>query len=85
MDFRIRGEKWTLRYSRWMKKRWGWCVYSRREIVISSVKNKTEYDHLDSALHELLHAEFPDLKESVVHHGATDIAWALWKIGYRKK
>jgi len=38
---------------------------------------------LDTLLHELLHAAYPELGEGRVWRGATDIARVLWRAGYR--
>lgn len=38
---------------------------------------------LDTLIHELLHAAYPELAEGRVRRGATDIARVLWRAGYR--
>ena len=42
-------------------------------------------DDLDTAIHEALHAEFPDLREGRVEVAAEHIAAFLWRLGYRWK
>jgi hypothetical protein len=37
---------------------------------------------LETLIHELLHAAFPDLKEETVTQVAHDIAVVLWDLGY---
>lgn len=79
----IRGVQWIIRQStRALKDKWGWCDWERRSITLCrSLRGKR---HLDTVIHELLHAEFPDLDESVVCESATDITNVLWKMGYRR-
>lgn len=38
---------------------------------------------LTIAIHEMLHAEFPEATEEIVTQAAEDIADALWRIGFR--
>lgn len=40
--------------------------------------------HLDTAIHEAIHACFPLETEKVVDRSATDIARFLWRLGYRR-
>jgi len=40
-------------------------------------------DDLDTAIHEALHAEFPDLTEARVIRAADSITTFLWKLDYR--
>ena len=41
-------------------------------------------EHLDTLLHEGLHACFWDFDESVVLESARDLARLLWRLGYRR-
>lgn len=41
------------------------------------------FDLLDSAIHEILHCQQPDLSEETVAANATEMADLLWKMGYR--
>jgi hypothetical protein len=41
-------------------------------------------DELDTILHECLHACFWHLDEGIVEQASTDLARALWRLGYRK-
>lgn len=40
---------------------------------------------LDTAIHEGIHACYPDMDEPAVESAATDIAKFLWRLGYRRK
>jgi len=40
-------------------------------------------ERLDTIIHELLHAAQWDLSEDAVEETASDIACALWQLGYR--
>jgi len=42
-------------------------------------------DKLDTLIHELLHAEHPDMSEEDVERTATNIASVLWGEGWREK
>jgi len=46
-----------------------------------SLKGRQE---LDTYIHEMLHACLWDLDEEAITDSATDIARALWRLGYRK-
>lgn len=41
------------------------------------------FELLDSAIHEILHVQQPDLSEETVTANATEMADLLWKMGYR--
>lgn len=52
-----------------------------KEIV---VRGALRGEHrLDSLIHEMLHASCWDLAEETVERTATEIARALWRLGYR--
>jgi hypothetical protein len=40
--------------------------------------------HLDTAVHEAIHACFHDATETLVGHAGRDIARFLWRLGYRR-
>lgn len=84
MRITIRGVKWWLREStKKMQSCWGWCDIDKATITLCrSLRGRKR---LDILVHELLHAEFPDLDESVVKQAGTDIANVLWKQGYRRE
>ena len=45
--------------------------------------NQRGFDLLDSAIHEIMHIQIPDLSEEAVTNNATEMADLLWKLGYR--
>lgn len=52
------------------------------DITVSPrIKGKLQ---MDTYIHELLHAEFPEWSENEVYIRATSIANMLWKAGYRR-
>jgi hypothetical protein len=79
----IRGVEYTI-FTKRMKAFFGLCDHPSsavREIWIKS--NQTGKVMLDTLIHELIHASFPDLKEEAVLETASDIATVLWDLGYR--
>jgi hypothetical protein len=90
MRLRIRGKEWeyleldkvTLRG----KECWGRCDppgAKGKQIQVSTVTSGLE--HLDSIIHEVLHASSWDMSEYAVHGTSTAISTALWRLGYRRK
>lgn len=61
----------------------GECEKVAGEISIDPRQSASEM--LDSEVHELCHAAWKYMSEASVHRGASIIAEALWKLGYRKK
>lgn len=53
------------------------------EITVDPRSNGKE--HLDTFIHELLHAEFPKFDEKRVSDVANSISSMLWDLGYRRK
>lgn len=45
---------------------------------------QSEEEEMDTAAHEVLHTEYPDLSEEAVERGAGAIKAVLWKLGFRK-
>lgn len=77
----INGEEWTLRTTR-LKNLYGRCCYDDKAIEIhTGTRGKAL---LDTLVHELMHAQAPDLAEEAITRRATEIANALWKLGWRK-
>lgn len=82
MKFTVRGIIWKLRHSCRIKRDWGYCDDAAKEIVLySKMRPKKE---LEIALHEFLHAYFPDADEKVVDQFGKDACEYLWRQGYRK-
>lgn len=57
--------------------------YDRPDKAIRIARNQKPLDALDTAIHECLHAAFPDLCEEAVTESATDIARVLFRFGCR--
>lgn len=45
---------------------------------------QSEKEEMDTAAHEVLHTEYPDLSEEAVERGAGAIIAVLWRLGFRK-
>ena len=90
MKVKINGQTWRLDRPEppyWANTPNGECdapeVPNKRMWVRASLEGEQE---LDILLHEMLHASaYHVLAEEFVTQTATDIAHALWKLGYRKK
>lgn len=54
---------------------------NRRIRVLNKMKGEPE---LDVLIHEMLHGCLWDIDEGVITETASDIAHALWRMGYRK-
>lgn len=85
MKIKMRGKVWELVRKR-MRLTDGKCdnptTPSKRIYINSSLKGERE---LDAIIHELIHAAHLDLAEEAVNEYSTDLARALWRIGYRKQ
>lgn len=63
----------------------GCCVYDSRLIVYGESLNEDDLEMLDTLIHEMIHAEMPHESEKTVRRTASEIAKALFRIGYRVK
>lgn len=88
MHVLIRNRRWRLEFTSKLPrdKRCGDCdppsVADKTIRIRRSLKGKLK---LDTLLHEMIHAAFPDLTEEAVEAGATDIAAVLYdQLGYRE-
>ena len=83
MWIQVRGERWSLRTAEGLgRKDLGECAYAER--IIRAPIDGDQPDELDTIIHELLHACYPDLSEDAVIEGANTIAAALLKLNWRK-
>ena len=85
MRVRVRGHDWDLIFEeRLASGAWGemdTVGTPRKEIRIAL--QQSSLDVIDTLLHELLHAAYPDLDEDAVADGATDIAKVFYRLGVR--
>lgn len=84
MFLTIRGRRWRFR-RRPIRKDQGRCEHPRapaKEIVVAA--GLTGEEELNTTLHELLHAAFWDLDETAIEEAGTDLARALWRLGWRR-
>jgi len=52
--------------------------------VIRVALGQPEQSELDTVIHEILHAAYPDLEEDAVGQTAEALAKVLWRLGWRK-
>lgn len=81
-SFTIAGKPWRWVYRSLRRRRLcGLCDYDSQTVTIcTSVKG---VDHLDTAIHESLHALQGYASEDHVADVATTLASILWQLGYR--
>jgi len=78
----IRRQQWSLEFADLRRSGYdGYTDHKNRRIVLA--EKPIRRSPLDLLLHELLHAEFPDLNEQVVAEVATDLSAILAQLGYR--
>jgi hypothetical protein len=80
----IRGRRWRFCRRR-ITKEDGRCQHPDivgKEITVAAHLQGEE--ELNTTLHELLHAAFWDLDEEAIEQAGTDLARALWRLGYRR-
>lgn len=80
MRIYLNGERWQLKFCRVPKTIYGDCDYGRRVIRIS--KELHGETKLDTMLHELIHARWPDLCETSVCEFASELAAILTREGF---
>lgn len=78
----INGERWKIRRAR-LRRAYGECDYNTRTIRIHHTLVGTEL--MDTLLHELIHARWPDLQESSVEEFATTLTAVLHEEGFRRQ
>lgn len=67
----LAGKPWTIRFSARLRKHYGFCHHSKKEIVISSKESPS--DTLNVLIHECLHALFPNFEEAFVNAAADEL------------
>jgi hypothetical protein len=78
----VRGQRWRLRFVPNLGDKDGECEYGTR--VIRVALGQPEQSELDTVIHEILHAAYPDLEEDAVGQTAEALAKVLWGLGWRK-
>lgn len=77
----IGDQRWKISRSRRLRQDDGQCDYAAREIRICSTLSGL--DLMDTLIHEVLHARWPDLSEDAVEELATTLAGILDAEGFR--
>jgi hypothetical protein len=85
MQITIRGKKWHFKFAKVGDGNVGLCDSpSTPNKTITVDPNQSELDVLDTCAHEILHAAYWDMGEEAIEEAATDLARALWRLGYRR-
>ena len=77
----IAGQRWKIQRAR-LRNLYGDCDYAKRRIRIHHTLAGT--DLLDTLLHELIHARWPDIAEESVAEFAGILTTVLEQEGYRR-
>lgn len=77
----IDGQAWKMRFCRVSKDIFGDCDYEEKTIRISN--KLTGEEKLNTILHELIHARWPDIAELSVRHFADELAGIVSREGFR--
>ena len=88
MHITILGKRWRIEWFRWKRggKAVGWCdPPTAKNKAIRIAENQSEFEQLDTLIHEMMHAADWHKKEEWISQVGTDIARALWRLGYRRK
>lgn len=86
MHIRIRGKQWELVFEKLADGYFGFCDHPERLGKKIRIRpDQGELEMLDTLLHEMGHAAYWDMKEEAIDEAATDIAKALWRLGYRRQ
>lgn len=83
---RIRDRSWRVRFmpARYMNKDWGRCYTPAGRHPLIEIRRSLKGKNLiDTIVHELLHAQHPDMAEEAVDTTACMIARALYAAGCR--
>ena len=83
---KFNNRRWKIKFvNRLAKGTFGDCQDSKKasERIIRVKKSQKEEDVLDTLIHEMLHAIFPQLTEDTVYDAANDLSRTLYKLGYR--
>ena len=81
---KIRGKIWEIVFVN-LRKDWGDSDHPRAGRKIRIATRAKGRLRLDTLIHEISHAGFPDLDEEAIDEYATDLARALWRLGYRSE
>lgn len=77
----INGDDWQV-YTTRLQGFYGLCCYDTKTIQIHSGNRGKVL--LDTTIHEIMHAQFPKMKEREVSMRSTQFADVLWAMGWRR-
>lgn len=78
----VRGQRWRMRFVPNLGDKAGECDYGSR--ILRIAQGQPEAEELDTVVHEILHAAYPDIEEDAIGETGEAIAKALWRLGWRK-
>lgn len=78
----IGDDEWQVRTTR-LYGLYGDCCYDTKTIRIHSGSRGRSL--LDTTIHEVIHAQHPDMPEAEVSIRSTELANVLWKMGWRRQ
>jgi len=78
----LRGKRYTVRHCKLPRSVDG--EFDADAKVLAVNERLTHRAHLDTVVHETLHACLPDAAEEAINETACDIARLLWRLGYRR-
>lgn len=74
-------QRWRISRNKRLRKHYGECDYNTRTIRLCS--SLAGIDLLDTLIHEVIHARWPDLSEEAVEEVATTLAVVIDAEGFR--
>lgn len=83
MKLRLGSRWWNWRESDKLTAKDGHCDYEKGEIVVTKTYID-EIDELDTAIHEMDHAQHPEKSERDVRRDSRQLAVALVKLGWHR-
>jgi hypothetical protein len=85
MRVRLGGKYWRLRFvpnlNNYGEVEHGDTADTR---IIRVRMRQSQYEMMDTLIHEAMHAARPELDEDAVASASSDIARMLWRLGYRR-
>jgi len=80
-----RDEEWDLSFTRedLGTDCWGVCLHGQKRMLVNP--DLRQNDMLDTAIHEVLHAAIPDIKEHIVSDATESVMELLKKMGVCNK
>jgi len=83
----FRGKRYKISFQNNLKdKALGLCDSpAGKNKTIKIKKNMSDFNELETIIHESLHACFWDIDEEAIHESSGDIARILWRLNFRRR